>query len=108
MDTEKKTCSVHLRLTPEEKENLAAKAKKAGMSRNSYCRKVLEGSQVQEAPTVDTGRLIQALTRTAYELNQLQSQDRWQDDGLEEKIRNALRDNQTAVQEIFRAYGVTY
>ena len=109
MDTRKKTCSVLVRLSEEEMEDLIAKSKKAGLSRSAYCRMALKKSQIKGVPTVDTGRLILVLTRICCELNRLQSQARQQqDDGLEETIRETLRNNETALQEIFRAYGVAY
>lgn len=42
-----------LRLYPEEKERLTQKAHKANMSRESYCRAVLNGSEVKEGPNAD-------------------------------------------------------
>lgn len=65
------TCAMLLRFKPEEMAALTEKARKAKMSRESYCRAILNGSTVKEAPTVDTGTLIRDIRRAGNNLNQV-------------------------------------
>lgn len=53
----KRSCNMLLRLYPEEKERLTQKAREAKMSRESYCRAVLNGSEVKEGPNADVAQL---------------------------------------------------
>ncbi len=60
-----------LRFTDEELESITAKARKAGLSRESYCRQVLSGTEVREAPTADVLTLIREMRRVGSNIHQL-------------------------------------
>ena len=49
-----------IRFTDDELKKLTADAGKSGLSRESYCRKVLSGAEIREAPPVDAPVLIRA------------------------------------------------
>ena len=46
------------------------KAKKAQMSREGYCRAVLNGATVKEAPPADVPMLLRAMRQVGYNLDQ--------------------------------------
>lgn len=60
-----------LRMTAEEFASVTAKAQKAGCSREEYCRRVLGGSAVQEAPSADVLELLRLMRRIGGNINQL-------------------------------------
>lgn len=66
-----RTTEMHLRLTPEEKETLAEKAKLARLSREEFCRRILNGAIVKEAPSVDVRQLLRQMRHIGGNLNQL-------------------------------------
>lgn len=66
-----RTAEMHLRLTPEEKETLTEKANKARLSREEFCRRILNGATVKEAPSVDVRQLLWQMRRIGGNLNQL-------------------------------------
>ena len=66
-----RTTEMHLRLTPEEKETLTEKAKLARLSREEFCRRILNGAIVKEAPSVDVRQLLRQMRRSGGNLNQL-------------------------------------
>lgn len=53
--------TVLLRFTPEELAALDQKVSKTNLSRESYCRNVLRGTQIKEAPPADFPMLIREL-----------------------------------------------
>ena len=66
-----RTTEMHLRLTPEEKESLTEKAKLARLSREEFCRRILNGAIVKEAPSVDVRQLLWQMRHIGGNLNQL-------------------------------------
>ena len=66
-----RTTEMHLRLTPEEKETLTEKAKLARLSREQFCRRILNGAIVKEAPSVDVRQLLRQMRHIGGNLNQL-------------------------------------
>ena len=66
-----RTTEMHLRLTPEEKETLTEKAKLARLSREEFCRRVLGGAVVCEAPTADVKEQLRLMRRIGGNINQL-------------------------------------
>ena len=66
-----RTTEMHLRLTPEEKETLTEKAKLARLSREEFCRRILNGAIVKEAPSVDVRQLLRQMRHIGGNLNQL-------------------------------------
>ena len=66
-----RTTEMHLRLTPEEKETLTEKAELARLSREEFCRRILNGAIVKEAPSVDVRQLLRQMRHIGGNLNQL-------------------------------------
>ena len=66
-----RTTEMHLRLTPEEKETLTEKAKLARLSREEFCRRILNGATVKEAPSADVCQLLRQMRHIGGNLNQL-------------------------------------
>lgn len=67
----KRKCSFMLRLSEDEFASLTAKARKAGCSREEYCRRILKGSVVREAPSVDVKELLRLMRHLGGDFNQL-------------------------------------
>lgn len=60
-----------LRLSEDEFASLTAKARKTGCSREEFCRRVLSGAVVREAPTADVKELLRLMRRIGGNINQL-------------------------------------
>ena len=58
-----------LRFTKAELEDLTKKARKTHYSREGFCRAVLNGATVKEAPDADVGRLIMEMRRVGANVN---------------------------------------
>ena len=103
----KRTSNMLLRLYPEEKEKLTQKARKANMSRESYCRAVLNGSEVKEGPNADVAQLINQVRRVGYNIDQILKIANGQ--GLVDvpQLRKALEETHQAAQQIIKAYART-
>ncbi len=67
----KRNCRVEIYFTKEELETLTKKYRKAGLSREKYCRQILNESVVKEAPSLDVHLLIRELTRVGSNINQI-------------------------------------
>ena len=65
----KRTLEMKIRFTKAELDALNKKAKKAQMSREGYCRAVLNGSTVKEAPPADVPA-FRAMRQAGYNLDQ--------------------------------------
>ena len=59
----KRTLEMKVRFTKTELDALTKKARKSGLSREGYCRRVLNGTEVKEAPPADVPVLIQEVRR---------------------------------------------
>lgn len=67
----KRECAILLRFTQEERDRLTEKAKRAGISRERFCRDILNGAEVKEAPPAEYCELLREVRRTGYNINQL-------------------------------------
>lgn len=67
----KRNRAMLLRFTDGELEALTAKAHKAGLSRESYCRQILSGAEVREAPSADVPALIRESRRAGSNIHQI-------------------------------------
>ena len=63
--------SILLRLTPEELESISQKAEAAKLPREKFCRMVLSGVQIKEAPPAEFYSLITEVRRVGVHLNQI-------------------------------------
>lgn len=60
-----------IRFTKDELDYLTKKSHKAGLSRESFCRHILNGAVVKEAPSIDSVEMLRELKRIGYNLNQV-------------------------------------
>ena len=49
----KRNCRVEIYFTKDELESLTKKVRKSGLSRESFCRHLLNGAEIKEAPSAD-------------------------------------------------------
>ena len=67
----KRTNAILLRLSDAELDALNTKVAKANIPREKYCRMILNGSEVKEAPHVDVPQLIREVRRVGSNINQI-------------------------------------
>ena len=98
----KRTLEMKVRFTKTELDALTKKARKSGLSREGYCRRVLNGTEVKEAPPADVPVLIQEVRRVGNNLNRANAL------GLLDvpQLRKALEDNRAVEKLIADAYTV--
>ena len=100
----KRTLEMKVRFTKTELDALTKKARKSGLSREGYCRRVLNGTK--EAPPADVPVLIQEVRRVGNNLNQVMK--RANALGLLDvpQLRKALEDNRAVEKLIADTYTV--
>lgn len=62
----KRNCRVEIYFTKDELESLTKKVRKSGLSRESFCRHLLNGAEIKEAPSADVPMLINEVRRVGY------------------------------------------
>lgn len=67
----KRNCRVEIYFTKNELENLTKKVRKSGLSREGYCRRILNGAEVKENPPADIPVLIREVRRVGYNIDQI-------------------------------------
>ena len=99
----KRTLEMKVRFTKTELDALTKKARKSGQG---YCRRVLNGTEVKEAPPADVPVLIQEVRRVGNNLNQIMK--RANALGLLDvpQLRKALEDNRAVEKLIADTYTV--
>ncbi len=60
-----------IRFTKAELDTLTKKSRKAGLSREGYCRRILNGAVVKENPPADVPMLIREVRRVGYNIDQI-------------------------------------
>ena len=103
----KRNCRVEIYFTKTELEALTKKVRKAGLSREGYCRRILNGAVVKEAPPAELPLLIQEVRRVGSNLNQILK--RANSIGLLDvpQMRKVLETVDTAAKTVISAYGDT-
>ena len=66
-----RTKSILIRLTPQELESISQKAESAQLPREKFCRMVLSGVQIKQAPPAEFYSLITEVRRVGVHLNQI-------------------------------------
>lgn len=99
-----RNCRVEIYFTEKELEDLASKVQKAGLSREQFCRSILNGAQVKEAPSADVLTLIREIRRVGYNIEQILKIANTR--GLLDvpQLRKALEDNRAAEKLIVNSY----
>ena len=97
---------VEIYSTKNELETLTKKVRRSGLSREGFCRRVLNGTEVKEAPPADVPVLIQEVRRVGNNLNQIMK--RANALGLLDvpQLRKALEDNRAVEMLIADTYTV--
>ena len=67
----KRNKRIHIYLTAEEFEKLTQKHKQAGLSREEFCRRILNDVEVKQGPTLELAMLIKELNRIGNNINQI-------------------------------------
>ena len=67
----KRNSRVEIYFSKDELEALTKKVRRAGLSREGFCRRILNGAEVKEAPPADLPVLIQELRRVGCSLDLL-------------------------------------
>ena len=100
----KRTLEMKVRFTKTELDALTKKARKSGLSREGFCRRVLNGTEVKEAPPADVPVLIREVRRVGNTLNQIMK--RANALGLMDvpQLRKALDENRVVEKLIVDAY----
>ena len=93
-----------IRFTVEELNALTEKARKTGCSREGFCRDVLNGAEVKEAPPAEYYELIREVRRTGYNINQLLKSANAR--GLLDAplLRKSLEENRAAERMLWQAF----
>ncbi len=100
----KRNCRVEIYFDRNELEALTKKVRKSGLSREGYCRRVLNDSEVREAPSADVPMLIREVRRVGINIEQILKVANTK--GLLDvpKLRKALEENQAVERMIAEAY----
>lgn len=102
----KRTNEIKIRFHRSELDSLTKKARKSGLSREGYCRRVLNESEVKAAPTADVPALIREVRRVGHNIDQILKIANSQ--GLLDvpKLRAALEDNRAVEKLIVESYSM--
>lgn len=99
-----RNCRVEIYFTKNELESLTKKVRKSGLSRESYCRRILNGTEVKENPPADVPILIREVRRVGYNIDQILKLANAK--GLLDvpRLRKALDDNRAVEKLIADTY----
>lgn len=100
----KRTLEMKIRFTRNEMEKLNKKARKAGLSREGFCRRVLNGVEIKEAPPVELPTLIQEIRHVGSCLDQLLKRASNASVLEEFRLREALESNRAMEKLIAETY----
>ena len=100
----KREKSMLLRFTAEELSALTQKAKRTHCSREEFCRRVLNGATVKEAPSLEVAQVIMELRRIGCNINQIAQ--RVNGTGIVDaaELRQCISELRNAAKSIVDAY----
>ena len=93
-----------IRFTRGELDALTKKSRKAGLSREGYCRRILNGAVVKENPPADVPTLIREVRRVGYNIDQLLLIARARNWLSAKELEKALESNRAAEKLIADTY----
>ena len=102
--TTKITINVEIYFTKDELESLTKKVRKSGLSRESFCRHLLNGAEIKEAPSADVPMLINEVRRVGYNIDQILRMANARGMLDVPKLREALTENRKVEKMITAAY----
>lgn len=97
----KRNCRVEIYFNRSELEALTKKVRKSGLSREGYCRRVLNDSEVRETPSADIPLLIRELRQIGISLDEMLKSRSMTD---QSELRKAMADLQKVERMIAQAY----
>ena len=100
----KRTLEMKIRFTRGELDALTRKSRKAGLSREGYCRRILNGAVVKENPPADVPMLIREVRRVGYNIDQLLLIARAKNWLSAKELEKALESNRVAEKLIVDTY----
>lgn len=103
--SQKRIREIKIRFLDHELEELNRKVRKTGMSREAYCREVLNGSEVKEGPSADVPLLLREVRQNNVLLDQL-VQARGEVEGV--RLAQLLDQIQEVEQMIVEAYSLRH
>lgn len=93
-----------IRFTRGELDTLTKKSRKAGLSREGYCRRILNDAVVKENPPADVPTLIREVRRVGYNIDQLLLIARARNWMSAKELEKALEGNRAAEKLIVDTY----
>ena len=100
----KRNCRVEIYFTKTELETLTKKVRKSGLSREGYCRRILNGAVVKEAPPAELPLLIREVRRVGYNIDQLLMIARTKNWLIAKELEKALESNRAVEKLIVDTY----
>lgn len=100
----KRNCRVEIYFTKTELETLTKKVRKSGLSREGYCRRILNGAVVKEAPPAELPLLIREVRRVGYNIDQLLMIARTKNWLVVKELEKALESNRAVEKLIVDTY----
>lgn len=100
----KRTIEMKIRFTRAEIDELTEKAKCTGISRESFCRSILTGAVVKEAPPAEVPQLIREIRRVGQNVNQLLLIANNYGERDPVLLQETMKDVQTALSTVIKAY----
>ena len=100
----RRTLEMKIRFIRGELDALTKKSRKAGLSREGYCRRILNGAVVKENPPVDVPTLIREVRRVGYNIDQLLLIARAKNWLSAKDLEKALESNRAAEKLIVDTY----
>ncbi len=100
----KRTLEMKIRFTRAELDALTKKSRKAGLSREGYCRRILNGAVVKEAPPAELPLLIREVRRVGYNIDQLLMIAHTKNWLIAKELEKALESNRAVEKMIVDTY----
>ena len=100
----KRNIEIKVRFTEKEYEELNRKVAKAGIDRETFCRRALAGNALVEAPPADYAVLIKAVKESGSTLDKILKQLKYQKVIDTSAIQNALDKNWEAERMLWETF----
>lgn len=100
----KRNHRVEIYFTKTELEALTKKVRKSGLSREGFCRRILNGAAIKENPPADVPMLIREVRRAGYHMDQLLKIARANNWLSVKELEKALESNRASDKLIAETY----
>ena len=102
----KRTKAMIIRFTDEELCTLTAKVKRTQLSREEFCRRILNGAEVKEAPSADVRSMLRELRRIGANVNEVQKRANFTGFLDAPQLRKDMDELRNATRLIVEAYSM--